>query len=105
MENTQSKIFPTDDDFEDEDFEPPSNEYLKGQVLGQRDSELLLSFLTTPYIRLSLVLTFFSSDDRVSIVLILLCMFLRKSTAGLCVASAAATTTAAAAAPFFFGIV
>ena len=37
----------------------------QGQVLGQRDSELLISFLTVPYIRLPLVLTFFASDDRV----------------------------------------
>ena len=36
-----------------------------GQVLGQRDSELLLSFLTVPYIRVPLVLTFFASEDRV----------------------------------------
>jgi hypothetical protein len=36
-----------------------------GQVLTQRDSELLLSFLTVPYIRLPLVITFFASDDRV----------------------------------------
>lgn len=36
-----------------------------GQILGQRDSELLISFLTVPYIRLPLVLTFFASDDRV----------------------------------------
>ena len=34
-------------------------------VLGQRDSELLISFLTVPYIRLPLVLTFFSSEDRI----------------------------------------
>jgi hypothetical protein len=36
-----------------------------GSVLSQRDSELLLSFLTVPYLRLPLVLTFFASDDRV----------------------------------------
>ena len=36
----------------------------QGQVLGQRDSELLISFLTVPYIRLPLVLNFFASDDR-----------------------------------------
>ena len=34
-------------------------------VLGQRDSELLLSYLTVPYLRLPLVVTFFSTDDRV----------------------------------------
>jgi len=34
-------------------------------VLGQRDSELLLSFLTVPYLRLPLVLNFFATDDRV----------------------------------------
>jgi len=36
----------------------------KLQILGQHDSELLLSYLTVPYIRLPLVLTFFASDDR-----------------------------------------
>ena len=36
-----------------------------GQLLSQRDSELLLSFLTVPYLRLPLVLAFFASDDRV----------------------------------------
>lgn len=36
-----------------------------GAVLSQRDSELLLSFLTVPYVRLPLVWTFFSSEDRV----------------------------------------
>lgn len=35
------------------------------QVLGQRDSELLLSILTVPYLRPSLCITFFASDDRV----------------------------------------
>jgi len=33
-------------------------------VLGQHDSELLLSYLTVPYMRIPLVITFFSSDDR-----------------------------------------
>ena len=33
-------------------------------ALGQRDAELLLSFLTVPYIRLPLVLTFFSRSAR-----------------------------------------
>jgi len=36
-----------------------------GQILSQRDSELLISFLTVPYLRLPLVLAFFASDDRV----------------------------------------
>jgi len=36
-----------------------------GAILSQRDSELLISFLTAPYIRLPLVLAFFASDDRV----------------------------------------
>lgn len=36
-----------------------------GGALAQRDSELLLSYLTTPYIRLPLVVTFFSQEDRV----------------------------------------
>ena len=34
-------------------------------TLTQRDSELLISFLTVPYMRLPLVLTFFSTNDRV----------------------------------------
>ena len=33
--------------------------------LGQHDSELLLSYLTVPYIRIPLVMKFFTSDDRV----------------------------------------
>ena len=33
-------------------------------ALGQRDAELPLSFLTVPYIRLPLVLTFFESRAR-----------------------------------------
>lgn len=33
-------------------------------ALGQRDSELLISYLTVPYLRLPLVLTFFSTEDR-----------------------------------------
>jgi hypothetical protein len=36
-----------------------------GAILSQRDSELLLSFLTVPYLRLPLVCTFFASEDRV----------------------------------------
>ena len=33
--------------------------------LGQRDSELLLSYLTVPYLRLPLMLTFFATEDRI----------------------------------------
>ena len=33
--------------------------------LSQRDSELLLSYLTVPYLRMPLVLTFFASNDRI----------------------------------------
>ena len=36
-----------------------------GQVLNQRDSELLISYLTVPYMRLPLILTFFASEDRI----------------------------------------
>ena len=39
--------------------------HLVTSALGQRDSELLLSFLTVPYLRLPLVLNFFATDDRV----------------------------------------
>jgi thiol-disulfide isomerase/thioredoxin len=35
------------------------------RALGQQDSEMLLSFLTVPYMRVPLVVSFFSSDDRV----------------------------------------
>ena len=35
------------------------------QVLNQRDSELLLSYLTVPYMRIPLILTFFASEDRI----------------------------------------
>lgn len=34
--------------------------------MGQRDSELLLSYLTAPYLRIPLVLQFFATEDRVS---------------------------------------
>jgi hypothetical protein len=34
-------------------------------VLNQRDSELLISYLTVPYMRLPLLLTFFGSEDRI----------------------------------------
>jgi hypothetical protein len=36
-----------------------------GGNLGQRDSELLLSFLTVPYLRIPLIMNFFASDNRV----------------------------------------
>lgn len=34
-------------------------------AIGQQDSELLISYLTVPYIRVPLVLTFFSTEDRI----------------------------------------
>ena len=43
----------------------PSFEDKYGQVLNQRDSELLISYLTVPYMRLPLLLSFFSSEDRI----------------------------------------
>jgi hypothetical protein len=43
----------------------PSFEDQHGQVLNQRDAELLLSYLTVPYLRLPLILTFFSTEDRI----------------------------------------
>jgi hypothetical protein len=43
----------------------PSFEDKFGQVLNQRDSELLISYLTVPYLRLPLLLSFFASDDRI----------------------------------------
>jgi thiol-disulfide isomerase/thioredoxin len=36
-----------------------------GQVLNQRDSELLISYMTVPYLRVPLILSFFASDDRI----------------------------------------
>ncbi|CUF98849.1 Hypothetical protein, putative, partial [Bodo saltans] len=38
-------------------------------ILGQRDVELLLSYLTTPYLRIPLILRFFATEDRVSALL------------------------------------
>jgi hypothetical protein len=43
----------------------PSFEDKYGQVLNQRDSELLISYLTVPYMRLPLILSFFASEDRI----------------------------------------
>jgi hypothetical protein len=43
----------------------PSFEDKYGQVLNQRDSELLISYLTVPYMRIPLLMAFFSSDDRI----------------------------------------
>lgn len=37
-----------------------------GDIMGQRDSELLLSYLTVPYLRIPLVLRFFATEDRIS---------------------------------------
>lgn len=36
-----------------------------GQSLTQRDSELLNSYLTVPYMRIPLILTFFATGDRI----------------------------------------
>ena len=33
--------------------------------ITQRDSELLLSYLTVPYLRVPLILSFFSTEDRI----------------------------------------
>ena len=35
------------------------------RALGQHDAELLLSYLTVPYLRIPLVASFFASDDRI----------------------------------------
>lgn len=43
----------------------PNFEDKYGPILNQRDSELLISYLTVPYMRIPLLLTFFSSDDRI----------------------------------------
>jgi hypothetical protein len=34
-------------------------------VLGQHDAEMLLSYMTVPYLRIPLILGFFASDDRI----------------------------------------
>jgi thiol-disulfide isomerase/thioredoxin len=39
-------------------------DFCEGQ-LGQRDSELILSYLTVPYMRIPLVLSFFATEDRI----------------------------------------
>lgn len=36
-----------------------------GGALGQRDSELMISFLTVPYLRIPLVMNFFATEDRI----------------------------------------
>ena len=36
-----------------------------GYALGQHDAELLLSYLTVPYLRVPLVVSFFAADDRI----------------------------------------
>jgi hypothetical protein len=43
----------------------PNFEDKFGQVLNQRDSELLISYLTVPYMRVPLILAFFASEDRI----------------------------------------
>ena len=43
----------------------PNFEDKYGQVLNQRDSELLVSYLTVPYMRIPLILAFFASEDRI----------------------------------------
>ena len=43
----------------------PTFEDQGGAVLNQRDSELLISYMTVPYLRLPLILTFFASEDRI----------------------------------------
>ena len=35
------------------------------RALGQHDAELLLSYLTVPYLRIPLVVSFFATDDRI----------------------------------------
>lgn len=47
-------------DFGDKDVENAS-----AKALGQHDAELLLSYLTVPYLRIPLVVSFFSSEDRI----------------------------------------
>jgi hypothetical protein len=54
--------------FEDSAEKPSSgstSSMIAAGGLGQRDSELLLSFLTVPYIRLPLIINFFAAEDRV----------------------------------------
>ena len=42
-----------------------SDRLASSRALGQHDSELLLSYLTVPYLRIPLVISFFASDDRI----------------------------------------
>jgi len=43
----------------------PNFEDKYGQVLSQRDAELLISYLTVPYMRIPLLLSFFATEDRI----------------------------------------
>ena len=37
----------------------------QSRALGQQDAEMLLSYLTVPYMRVPLIVSFFSTDDRI----------------------------------------
>ena len=65
--NTEDDIIylPNLPSFEDEVKSATTKKTSVMQKLGQRDSELLLSYLTVPYIRIPLVLTFFTTNDRI----------------------------------------
>ena len=43
----------------------PSFQDPSGDTMGQQDVELLVSYLTVPYLRLPLVLKFFCCEDRI----------------------------------------
>ena len=49
------------------DFSPTELQHndVSTRALGQHDSELLLSYLTVPYLRIPLVVSFFASEDRI----------------------------------------
>ena len=40
---------------------------VSAKALGQHDSELLLGYLTVPYLRIPLVVSFFASEDRIHV--------------------------------------
>ena len=52
-------------DMSEDQLSAALKEASSARALGQHDSELLLSYLTVPYLRIPLVVSFFASEDRV----------------------------------------
>ena len=68
-EYTQPSRIENEDDllhlWELPDFSDLVGESSSVKALGQHDAELLLSYLTVPYLRVPLVVSFFASEDRI----------------------------------------